>query len=127
MAGGLGVQGKVDKTAFRTAHVDIADVDGVPIESPEVLRRAYIVTLPVPRHEAPSAHASGKGRIVTRYERHEVHIEIDLARLAKALAGNALQNVRRESVSVNGAVRARLDRAPFCPPSRILPDAPSDL
>lgn len=95
--------------------------DGELIEAGELIERTYVVSLPVLRCEAASSAADAPKKMTTRREYHRVWVTIDLRAIAGCLTATALENLDGQSVAVHGAVRVRLDRAPYCLPSHALP------
>lgn len=80
-----------------------------------IIKRAYLVDLSVERRAKNGNRQDGAERFVQQWERHEAHVQIDLTELMYIMAYKAMLNVNRMSVEARGAVRCRLDRAPFTP------------
>lgn len=94
--------------------------------------RSCLVTIPVRRRIAGRASQVRELAETTQYEQHTIFIDIDLTWLTRVLAAKASKTLTKHAVLACGAVRARLDRAPFAAPKGagcalgVLADAPGE-
>lgn len=79
--------------------------------------RSCLVTIPVRRRLAGRADQKRAADETVQYEQHTIFIDIDLTWLTRVLASKAAKTLTRHAVLACGAVRARLDRAPFAAPN----------
>lgn len=91
----------------------IWNLDGSGAATTEPVERAFLVAIPTLSRVVDAGHPADAGSIVSTSETHVVYISIDVQAVAMRLAALALGNVDKQSVVLHGAVRARLDRAPF--------------
>lgn len=75
-------------------------------------------TVPVKRRIASRADGRGTISETTDYEVHRIYIDIDLTWLVGVLSSSACKTMGRRARLACGAINARLDRAPYVPPSR---------
>lgn len=79
--------------------------------------RSCLVTIPVRRRLAGRADQKREAEEKVQYEQHVIFVDVDLTWLTRVLAVNAAKTLDKNAVLACGAVRARLDRAPFVAPN----------
>ena len=77
-----------------------------------------VVTVPVRRRLGSRADGKGVVSETVDYEVHRLYIDIDLTWLTGILGRSAAKTMSRRARLACGAITARLDRAPYVPPSR---------
>lgn len=106
--------------------VTLYDSEGRDITGSDMVKRGYLVIIPVIRDEVDMSRSAAAPKHKVSREVHMAHVIIDMRQVVRCMAKAALHNMDKQAVVCHGGVTVRIDRAAFTMPTHQTPRDAAD-